>query len=84
MFFGRVGETEELAELLHSLAEQAKAATLLVVGPSGCGKSSVVRAGLLHVMAKEPGWLTLSSICRASIQSQRWPGNWPPRRGEAA
>ena len=32
---------------------------LLVVGPSGCGKSSLVRAGLLPVMALEPGWQTL-------------------------
>jgi hypothetical protein len=62
VFFGRAGETEELAELLRSPAEQAKAAMLLVVGPSGCGKSSLVRAGLLHVMAEEPGWLTLPPI----------------------
>src|SRR5262249_11490734 len=29
---------------------------ITVVGPSGCGKSSLVRAGLLPVMAQEPGW----------------------------
>jgi WD40 repeat protein len=62
VFFGRGGETEELAELLRSPAEQAKAAVLLVIGPSGCGKSSLVRAGLLPVMAEEPGWLTLPPI----------------------
>ncbi|HEX4102861.1 MAG TPA: TIR domain-containing protein [Pseudonocardiaceae bacterium] len=62
VFFGRAGETEELAELLRSPAEQAKAAMLLVVGPSGCGKSSLVRAGLLHAMAEEPGWLTMPPI----------------------
>jgi energy-coupling factor transporter ATP-binding protein EcfA2 len=62
VFFGRGGETEELAELLRSPAEQAKAAMLLVIGPSGCGKSSLVRAGLLPVMAEEPGWLTLPPI----------------------
>ncbi|MDQ3762533.1 MAG: toll/interleukin-1 receptor domain-containing protein [Actinomycetota bacterium] len=45
VFLGRGGETEELAELLRSPAEHAKAAVLLVVGPSGCGKSSLVRAG---------------------------------------
>ena len=54
--------SEELAELLRSSAEQAKAAALLVVGPSGCGKSSLVRAGLVHVMAEEPGWRTLPPI----------------------
>jgi energy-coupling factor transporter ATP-binding protein EcfA2 len=62
VFFGRAGETKELAKLLRSPAEQAEAAMLLVVGPSGCGKSSLVRAGLLHVMAEEPGWLTLRPI----------------------
>ena len=35
---------------------------LLVVGPSGCGKSSLVRAGLLPLMADEPGWWTLPPI----------------------
>jgi TIR domain/AAA ATPase domain len=61
-FFGRASETGELAELLRSPAEGAKAAVLLVVGPSGCGKSSLVRAGLGHAMAQERGWLTLSPI----------------------
>ncbi|MBV9140499.1 MAG: TIR domain-containing protein [Pseudonocardiales bacterium] len=62
VFFGRASETGELAELLRSPAEGAKAAVLLVVGPSGCGKSSLVRAGLGPVMAQEPGWLTLPPI----------------------
>ncbi|MGH3792938.1 MAG: hypothetical protein ACRDQ9_19505, partial [Pseudonocardiaceae bacterium] len=35
---------------------------LLVVGPSGCGKSSLVRAGLLPVMAGEEDWRTLPPI----------------------
>ena len=39
-----------------------KRAVLLVVGPSGCGKSSLVRAGLLPVMAGEPGWQTVPAI----------------------
>jgi WD40 repeat protein len=62
VFLGREGETEELAELLRSPLEQAKAAVLLVVGPSGCGKSSLVRAGLVHVMAQKSGWWTLPPI----------------------
>ncbi|MGH3799823.1 MAG: TIR domain-containing protein [Pseudonocardiaceae bacterium] len=56
VFFGRDQESKQLAELLRSAAEQT---VLLVVGPSGCGKSSLVRAGLLPVMADEPGWRTL-------------------------
>jgi hypothetical protein len=62
VFFGRTGEVETLAGLLRSPAERANAGLLLVVGPSGCGKSSLVRAGLLPVMAEEPGWWTLPPL----------------------
>ncbi len=62
VFFGRRGEVERLAGLVRSPAERAERAVLLVVGPSGCGKSSLVRAGLLHVMADEPGWWTLAPM----------------------
>jgi energy-coupling factor transporter ATP-binding protein EcfA2 len=61
-FFGRSEEVHQLTELLPSLAEHANGAVLLVMGPSGCGKSSLVRAGLLPVMADEPGWRVLSPI----------------------
>ena len=59
VFFGRTEETKHLVELLRSAAGGT---TLLVVGPSGCGKSSLARAGLLPVMASEPGWWTLPPI----------------------
>jgi energy-coupling factor transporter ATP-binding protein EcfA2 len=62
VFFGRRGEVQRLAGLVRSPAERAERAVLLVVGPSGCGKSSLVRAGLLHVMADEPGWWTLTPM----------------------
>ncbi len=62
VFFGRSGEVQQLAGLLRSPTERAEKAVLLVVGPSGCGKSSLVRAGLLHVMAEAPGWWTLPPI----------------------
>ena len=62
VFFGRVQEVEQLAALLRSPAERAERAALLVVGPSGCGKSSLVRAGLLPVMAGEVGWQTVPAI----------------------
>ncbi|MGH3885365.1 MAG: TIR domain-containing protein [Pseudonocardiaceae bacterium] len=59
VFFGRAEETKALTDLVRS----AVAGTaLVVVGPSGCGKSSLVRAGLLPVMADEPGWRTLPPI----------------------
>jgi TIR domain/AAA ATPase domain len=60
VFFGRTHEVEELTRLLRSPAERASGGMLLVVGPSGCGKSSLVRAGLVPEMMKEPVWWTLS------------------------
>jgi hypothetical protein len=62
VFFGRAEEVRQLAELLRSPTERAEGAVLLVVGPSGCGKSSLIRAGLLPVMADELGWRALSPI----------------------
>jgi hypothetical protein len=62
VFFGRDDERQRLVELLRSPVECAEGAVLLVVGPSGCGKSSLVRAGVVHAMAEEPGWWTLPVI----------------------
>jgi WD40 repeat protein len=59
VFFGRANEIKQLAELVRSTREDA---ALLVVGPSGCGKSSLVRAGLVPMLAGEPGWRTLPPI----------------------
>src|SRR4051812_40938543 len=62
VFFGRAREVDQLATLLRSPAERADPAVLLVVGPSGCGKSSLVRAGVLPVLAAEEDWWTLPVI----------------------
>jgi energy-coupling factor transporter ATP-binding protein EcfA2 len=59
-FFGRHREVDELVRLLRSVAERGDGPIVVVVGPSGCGKSSLVRAGLLPAIAKEPGWATLT------------------------
>jgi hypothetical protein len=65
-FFGRTADVKQIATVMRSPAELAAAALLLIVGPSGCGKSSLVRAGLLPVMAAEPGWQTLPAILPGS------------------
>jgi WD40 repeat protein len=62
VFFGRAADVRALAELMRSPAERAGRGVLLVVGPSGCGKSSLVRAGLLPVMAAEPNWWALAPL----------------------
>ena len=54
--FGRRGEVRKLVELLRSPSERADNGVLVVTGPSGCGKSSLVRAGLIPLMAGEPEW----------------------------
>ncbi|ANZ34736.1 hypothetical protein BBK82_00225 [Lentzea guizhouensis] len=56
VFFGRAVETADLARAVRSPVADG---CLLVIGPSGSGKSSLVRAGLVPVIAGEPGWLTL-------------------------
>jgi hypothetical protein len=55
-FFGRQHDVDRIAELLRSPAHRAEASVLVVVGPSGCGKSSIVRAGLLPTMIRDPEW----------------------------
>ncbi|SHN46587.1 TIR domain-containing protein [Cryptosporangium aurantiacum] len=59
VFFGRNREVAELAGLLRSPAEPD---LIVVLGPSGCGKSSLVRAGLVPLIAAEPGWWTLPAV----------------------
>ena len=59
-FCGRRREVDDLVRLLRSLAERCEGRIVVVVGPSGCGKSSLVRAGLLPAIAREPGWATLT------------------------
>ncbi len=75
VFVGRHQEVEELGEVVRSPAERAGGGLLVVVGPSGSGKSSLVRAGLLPVMAEEPGWWTLPAFVPGADPVGRWPGS---------
>jgi TIR domain/AAA ATPase domain len=65
-FFGRHREVNQLVRLLRSVAERGEGPIIVVVGPSGCGKSSLVRAGLLPAIAKEPSWATLAPFSPGS------------------
>ena len=53
VFFGREREVDELLERLRP-ALRRRHASLAVVGPSGSGKSSLVRAGLLPRLRRQP------------------------------
>jgi hypothetical protein len=57
VFFGHGGEVEQ-----RWLSWCGLQLSGLRGVPSGCGKSSLVWAGLLHVMAGEPGWWVLAPM----------------------
>jgi len=55
LFFGRVDEIRLMAQQ----ARETGSGVIALAGPSGCGKSSLLRAGLLPVLAADPTWLVL-------------------------
>ncbi|MGW4843159.1 nSTAND1 domain-containing NTPase [Nocardia brasiliensis] len=62
VFFGRTREAAEIAERLRAPAPRSTPSILVVLGPSGCGKSSLVRAGVIPLIADENYWLPLEPI----------------------
>jgi hypothetical protein len=66
VFFGRNSESRRLAEQLRLPVGPAGGGLLAVVGPSGCGKSSLVRAGLVPLLAGDPDWLVLPPLVPAA------------------
>ncbi|HEV3397894.1 MAG TPA: AAA family ATPase, partial [Actinomycetes bacterium] len=54
VFFGRQPETHRLVELLTPTLQRGPGRMVAVVGPSGSGKSSLVHAGLLPRLARQP------------------------------
>ena len=54
VFFGRKQETDRLVELLQPTLARGPGRWVAIVGPSGSGKSSLLRAGLLARLAREP------------------------------
>src|ERR687886_1622899 len=54
VFFGRQPETHRLVELLTPTLQRGPGRMVAVVGPSGSGKSSLLHAGLLPRLARQP------------------------------
>ncbi|SDX96478.1 WD domain-containing protein, G-beta repeat-containing protein [Geodermatophilus africanus] len=63
VFFGRQSETHRLVELLTPTLQRGPGRMVAVVGPSGSGKSSLVHAGLLPRLARQPErWLVVPPL----------------------
>jgi energy-coupling factor transporter ATP-binding protein EcfA2 len=63
VFFGRRPETHRLVELLTPTLQRGPGRFIAVVGPSGSGKSSLVHAGLLPRLARQPErWLLVPPL----------------------
>src|SRR5262249_18627124 len=65
-FFGRQGGGRRLAGRLRAPVGPGGGGLLAVVGQSGCGKSSLVRAGLVPLLAEDPDWLVLPPLVPAA------------------
>jgi WD40 repeat protein/energy-coupling factor transporter ATP-binding protein EcfA2 len=72
VFFGRDQETHRLLELLQPTLQRGSGRFVAVVGPSGSGKSSLVRAGVLPRLERQPARWVLLPVLR--------PGQHPTRQ----
>ena len=59
IFFGREAETREIVELLNAARRRESDRALTVLGGSGSGKSSIVRAGVVPRLRRDPQWLVI-------------------------
>ncbi|MGR6963507.1 nSTAND1 domain-containing NTPase [Geodermatophilus sp. URMC 61] len=63
VFFGRQPETHRLMELLTPTLQHGPGRMVAVIGPSGSGKSSLLHAGLLPRLARQPQrWVVLPPL----------------------
>src|SRR4051794_15795033 len=63
VFFGREREAARLVQLLQPTLARGPGRFVGIVGPSGSGKSSLLRAGLLPRLARQPGrWVLLPPL----------------------
>ena len=77
MFFGRERETARLMELLQPTLQRGPGRFVAIVGPSGSGKSSLLHAGLLPRLARQPErWVVVPPL-RPGRQPTAQPGQLP-------
>ena len=68
VFFGREKEIDRVLALLHPTLERGSGRFVAVVGPSGSGKSSLVSAGVMPRLARQPSDWTLLPTMVPGIQ----------------
>ncbi len=59
VFFGREAETREIIEMLNAARRRESDRALTVLGGSGSGKSSILRAGVIPRLRRDPQWLVI-------------------------
>jgi WD40 repeat protein len=64
VFFGRAAEAREVGNRLR--ARGSTGGLLAIVGPSGCGKSSLLHAGVVPLLDRDPEWLTVPRLVPGS------------------
>jgi WD40 repeat protein len=60
VFFGRATETRDVCNRLRSMGTTG--GILIIIGPSGSGKSSVLNAGVIPLLERDPAWLVMPSL----------------------
>ena len=62
VFFGRDQEITEYLDALNRLKVLDRAQALVISGGSGCGKSSLLKAGLIPRLRRQPDWLVIPTF----------------------
>src|SRR4051794_32850611 len=83
VFFGRQPETHRLLELLTPTLQRGPGRFVGVVGPSGSGKSSLLHAGLLPRLTRQPERWLVPPPLRPGRRARRDPGAGVGRAGRA-
>ncbi len=92
VFFGRDAEITEYLDALNVLKAPDRAQALVISGGSGSGKSSLLKAGLIPRLRRQPDWLILApfdlsrepihallSVLRAAARTIEAEIDLPPR-----
>jgi WD40 repeat protein len=60
VFFARASETRDISNRLRSMGHTSP--ILVILGPSGAGKSSLLNAGVIPLLERDPAWLVVRAL----------------------